>query len=164
MKTLIVVRHAKSSWDFPDIEDSQRPLLDKGKKRTKKVLDHLIKLRFHKPDLIISSHAVRAYETARMVARGLEYPENHIVQSKTLYEGDKDLITEQLYGLDDDIMSVMVVGHNPALTYFVNQWLEEPIEWLPTSGIVVLKIPVNHWSEIDMHKASTFFKVFPKEL
>lgn len=164
MKTLIVVRHAKSSWEFPDIEDVQRTLLDKGKKRTKKVIDHLLKMRFHKPDLIVSSHAVRAYETARIMARGLEYPENQIIQSKTLYEGDKELITDQLFGLDDDITSVMIVGHNPALTYFVNQWLAEPIEWLPTSGVVILKIPVNRWSEIDLHKASTSFKVFPKEL
>lgn len=164
MKTLIIVRHAKSSWEFPDLVDSQRPLLDKGKKRTKKVIDHLMKMQFHKPDLIISSHAVRALETARMMARGFEYPENQIIQSKTVYEGDKDLITDQLYGLDDDIESVMIVGHNPALTSFVNQWLEKPIEWLPTSGVIVLRIPVKKWVDISLHKASSFLKVFPKEI
>ncbi|MGC8864718.1 MAG: SixA phosphatase family protein [Bacteroidales bacterium] len=164
MKTLIVVRHAKSSWEFPDLEDTQRPLLDKGKKRTQKVINHLIKSRFRRPDLIFSSHAVRALETARMFARAFEYPENQIIQSKTIYEGDKNMITDQFFGLDEEIKSVMIVGHNPTLTYFVNQWLSDPIEWIPTSGVVVLRIPAKNWQEIHLFKASSFIKIFPKEI
>ena len=67
MKTLYIVRHAKSSWDHPGLGDDQRPLLEKGKKRTKYVVDYFLENNC-RPDLIISSHAVRAFETAKIIA------------------------------------------------------------------------------------------------
>ncbi|HQQ12358.1 MAG TPA: histidine phosphatase family protein, partial [Bacteroidales bacterium] len=70
MKTLYIVRHAKSSWDFPEVSDHDRPLLEKGKKRTRKIIDFLQKKKV-KPDLIISSSALRARETAGYLAVGL---------------------------------------------------------------------------------------------
>ncbi len=77
MKTLYIVRHAKSSWDHPGLGDDQRPLLEKGKKRTKYVVDYFLENNIN-PDLIISSHAVRAFETAKIIATSLDYPENKI--------------------------------------------------------------------------------------
>jgi len=76
MKTLIVARHAKSSWDFPQLKDEDRPLLSKGKKRISKIILSLQKEKIARPGLIISSHAVRAFETSRIFASFFQYP-NH---------------------------------------------------------------------------------------
>lgn len=164
MKTLIIVRHAKSSWEFPELSDDQRPLLEKGKKRTRKVINHLNKAPFDRPDLIISSHAVRALETARIFAHALGVRPDEIQVSKTLYHGDAEMILDQLYGINDEIQSVMLVGHNPTLTSFANLFLPKPIEWIPTSGVVILKIPVGEWTEVGVSKATHSQKIFPKEL
>ena len=77
MKTLYIVRHAKSSWDQAGLADHQRPLLEKGKKRTKRIIDYLLENNI-KADLIISSHAVRALETARIIGYALNYPVDEI--------------------------------------------------------------------------------------
>ena len=75
MKTLYLVRHAKSSWEEPGVSDADRPLIPKGLKKTQLIVDFLLK-RETKIDLMISSPAVRAYETAKLVAAGLDYPLN----------------------------------------------------------------------------------------
>lgn len=163
MKTLIVARHAKSSWEFPQLNDEDRPLLNKGKKRTHKVIQALQDKDFTKPQLIISSHAVRAFETARMFASFLHYPENQIQISQTIYYGNKDHITDLFYSLDDDIECVMIVGHNPNILAFVNQFLTEPLDSLPTSGVVILELPIDKWTQLAESKAIKMMKIFPKE-
>jgi phosphohistidine phosphatase len=164
MKTIIAVRHAKSSWDFPDLSDDQRPLLEKGKKRTRKVIEYLLKKKFPLPELIISSHAVRAVETARIFAHALKYPGDKIQISRSIYHGNKDLITDQLYGIDDDINCVMLVGHNPTLTAFANQFLDDPIDWIPTSGVVILQIDTGKWTEAGLRRAIRSERIFPREI
>lgn len=163
MKTVYIVRHAKSSWDSQDISDEKRPLLEKGKKRTKKVIDY-----FHENqitvDYIISSHAVRALETARIMALGLKYPADQIKVDSSLYYATGDSIIDQFYDLPERYDSVMIVGHNPALTDFVNLFLKEPIENLPTSGVVSLTFKTNRWEELPLAGRTTNFVLFPKEI
>jgi phosphohistidine phosphatase len=163
MKTVYIVRHAKSSWDSPDISDEKRPLLEKGKKRTKKVIDY-----FHEKqitvDYIISSHAVRALETARIMALGLKYPADRIKVDSSLYYATGDSIIDQFYDLPERYDSVMIVGHNPALTDFVNLFLREPIENLPTSGVVSLTFKTNRWEDLPLAGRTTNFLLFPKEI
>ena len=95
MKTLYIARHAKSSWDHPGLEDHQRPLMLKGEEKTRFVVDHLLKDDFH-VDLILSSHAVRAHETAKIIARAIHYPEEKIVISENLYFGYPDSFFDYL--------------------------------------------------------------------
>ncbi|HNQ59318.1 MAG TPA: histidine phosphatase family protein [Bacteroidales bacterium] len=163
MKTLIVARHAKSSWDFPQLKDEDRPLLSKGKKRISKIILSLQKEKIARPGLIISSHAVRAFETSRIFASFFQYPENQIQVSQTVYYGNKDHITDLFYSIDDDIDSVMIVGHNPNILAFINQFLLDPLDGLPTSGVVILELPIESWTELAGAKASTIQKIFPWE-
>jgi phosphohistidine phosphatase len=163
MKTLFIVRHAKSSWDITDIPDEKRPLLEKGKKRTKKVIDHLLEQKI-RVDYIISSHAVRALETAKIMAHALHYPEVRIKIDPHLYFADGNGILDQFFDLPDRYENVMLVGHNPALSDFVNRYLPEPIDHLPTSGIASISFKTDKWEAVPASEYTVNFVLFPKEL
>lgn len=146
-----------------DIPDEQRPLLEKGKKRTKKVIDYLLENHI-KVDYIISSHAVRAQETAKILAHALKYPIENIKIDSQIYHADGDAILNQFYDLPDRFDSVMIVGHNPSLTDFVNLFLKSPIDNLPTSGVVSFSFDTDHWEKVPAASQRTNFILFPKEL
>lgn len=163
MKTIYIVRHAKSSWDEIDRPDETRPLVEKGRKRTEKIIDYLIKHKVH-VDYILASHAVRAYETAKILAHGLNYPIEEIKTDPHLYFADGDGILSRFYDLPDSIDSVMIAGHNPAMTDFANFFLDKPLESLPTSGVVSISFDTGKWNEIPLAKRTLNFILFPKEL
>jgi phosphohistidine phosphatase len=163
MKTIYIVRHAKSSWNMIDIPDEQRPLLEKGRKRTWKVIDYLHENHI-KVDHIISSHAVRALETAKMLADGLKFPVENIKLDPHIYHADDESILTQLNDLPVHFNSVMIVGHNPSLTDFVNIFLKSPIENLPTSGVVSLTFETDNWKKLATAGRKTNFILFPKEM
>lgn len=163
MKTLYIVRHAKSSWDHPGLGDHERPLLEKGKKRTKYVVDYLLDKGI-KPDMIISSHAVRAHETAKIIATGVHYPDKNIVVSRNLYFGYSDNVYDIFYDLSDEVNSLMIVGHNPTFTTFANNFLDQKIDNLPTSGIVGIAFDMKSWSEIHQAASTVQFVISPRML
>lgn len=162
MKTLYIVRHAKSSWEY-NVPDDERPLLQKGIKRTNKIAAYLQKKNI-KPDLIISSHAVRALDTAKIIAEAIGYPEEKISVSSQVYHGGTDQLYDELFKLPDDIQSVMLFGHNPTFTSFANHFLNKKIEWLPTSAVVSIAFKTDTWVKIPMCKWSTKFVITPREL
>ena len=164
MKTIYLVRHAKSSWDFVELPDDQWPLLEVGKKRTRKVINALLEKKITVPQLIISSHAIRAYETAKLFARALDYSSEQIQISRQVYFGDAEQLFDQFYGLDDSINSVMLVGHNPTLTQFVNLFAGNPIDNLPTSGVVGILFQTDKWTEISFAAAKRSLTIFPKKI
>jgi phosphohistidine phosphatase len=163
MKTIYIVRHAKSSWDNPGVDDHDRPLAASGVKKTKLIIDFLKKNNVL-PDLMMSSTAERAKKTAFMIANGLGYPIEEVLVDRKLYHASPDNILDELYIQPDSINSVMIFGHNPTLTYFVNQFIDPPIINLPTSGVVVIEFATEKWSEIGSAKYRTLFTVFPKML
>lgn len=163
MKTLYIVRHAKSSWDHQGVEDYQRPLLEKGKKRTKYVIDYLIKKKV-KVDLIISSHATRAHETAKIIAGAINYPDNEIMISQNIYFGYTESLFDFFYDLSSDVNSLMLVGHNPMFTSFANYFLDNKIDNLPTSGIVCIDFETDNWSNILDVSRKARFVISPKIL
>jgi phosphohistidine phosphatase len=161
MKTLYLVRHAKSSWIMPFMEDMDRPLLEKGLKRTRLMIDFLRK-HHAKVDLILCSPAVRAYETAKLFAWALEIPKEALRQEKGIYAADADRLGNQFFDLPVSVNSLMLVGHNPGLTDFANQFLNPKIELLPTSGMVGLEFDTDKWEEIMNCKVKKLFVVSPK--
>ena len=163
MKTVYIVRHAKSSWDEPGVDDHGRPLLAAGIKKTKLVIDFL-KNKNVMPDLMITSSALRAKDTAFLIANGLGYTHSDIIVDEKMYHASPDSIMDELYALDDEINSVMIFGHNPTLTYFVNQFIEPTIVNLPTSGVAAFEFVTDKWAEIGAAKCRTLFTVFPKML
>jgi phosphohistidine phosphatase len=163
MKTLYIVRHAKSSWSHPDLPDHDRPLLEKGKKRTRKIINFM-KEEGVKIDFIISSSATRASETALYFAKGLNYDPREIKADPALYHANAEEIFNQFNDLSDKYSNVMIVGHNPALTNFVNCFIQPPIDWLPTSGVISIQFQMDKWEEIRKSKFKVEFVIFPKLL
>lgn len=163
MKSLYIARHAKSSWDHPGLEDYQRPLSEQGKKRSRYIVDYL-QQHDVKIDIIMSSHAERARETAKIIARAINYPEQNIVISKNIYFGNADTMFNYFYDLSEDVQSLMFVGHNPTFTYFANHFLSKKLDNLPTSGIVCIEFETDKWEEINDSKRRTKFVISPKSL
>lgn len=163
MKTLFVVRHAKSSWEDPTLTDHERPLIQKGIKKTIKIA-RFLKQNIKCPDLLLSSSAVRAYETAEIIARELNFSIDKIAKTNTLYHADSEDVFAELFGISNAIDSLMIFGHNPGLTYFVNHFINPTIENLPTSGVVNIKFITDKWEEISDAKFHVNFVMFPKML
>lgn len=163
MKTLYVIRHAKSSWADMSLPDHDRPLLPAGMRKTQRIVGFL-KSKKIKPDLMLSSTAVRALETAKLIAEGIGYSPDQIKTDSNMYHASSGTIFNELYGLSNDIESVMIFGHNPTFTYFVNKFIDPPIDNLPTSGFVGIEFDTNNWEEINEADYRVRFVVFPRML
>src|SRR5271157_4582531 len=114
MKTLFLIRHAKSSWDDTALPDKDRPLGDRGRRDAPKMGKRLAK-RDVKPDLILSSPARRALKTAEIIAKKLDYKLGRILVVDCMYPGGADSLLRVINELDDGLQCVMLFGHNPGL-------------------------------------------------
>lgn len=163
IKTVTIMRHAKSSWEDSSAGDHERGLLDKGILRTKKVGEFMIDNKII-PQLLISSTAKRAVETAKIIANSISYEEDKIVLSNKLYLSYTDDVFDELFEIDNSIDSVMVFGHNPCLTDLVNMFLKKQIDNLPTSGMAVIEFRTDKWEEIPNSKFLLKHLIFPSKL
>lgn len=163
MKTLYIVRHAKSSWEHPELPDDQRPLLEKGKKRTKRVIDYLLE-KNTVVDYIISSPAVRAFETAGIIGKALKHQEEEIQKDSLLYSADADRLHNLFFDLPSGVDSLMIFGHNPTLTNFANDFIVPKIENIPTSGVVCIDFDIKNWEDISSFKSTLRFFITPRML
>ena len=163
MKTLYLVRHAKSSWEEPGLPDFDRPLMRKGIKKTELIVDFLQK-RKTTIDLIVSSPAVRAYETVKIIARGLHYPVNDIKTDRKIYDGYNDRILDIIYGTSNEFNSLMISGHNPGITNLANLFLHPCIDDMPTSCVVCISFKTDRWEDIPSNEAVREFIVTPRML
>lgn len=163
MKTLCIVRHAKSDWKQTGQKDTERGLLPRGVEKTKLILTFL-RSKGIKPDLILSSHAVRAKETARLLADGLDYPEKKIKIDKCIYASHEEIILDLLTETDDSVDTLIIVGHNPEFTNLSNLFIDNPIEYLPTSGVVSVSFKTKHWEDIGKTPGIFNFFIYPKAL
>ena len=162
-KTVYIMRHGKSSWEDFSVDDHNRVLLEEGIKKTNKVANYLKSMNV-KPNLILSSTAVRALETSKLVASKLGYTEEEIKTSKKIYHAVAEDIFDELYGLDNSIDSVMIFGHNPTFTDFINLFNKPEIYNLPTSGVAAISFKTDKWEEIANSNFKVEFVVTPKIL
>lgn len=145
MKTLLLMRHAKSSWKDPDLTDHDRPLKKRGRKDAKRMAK-VIEANDLYPNLILSSSAARAVETVEVIVDALGY-ENEIIYSDALYMGEPSDFIEALKTLDSDIEKVMIVAHNPGLEAYL-QIIDGEIEAMPTAALGYLVLSLDDWREI----------------
>ncbi len=162
MKRLYLVRHAKSSWDFPELPDFERPLNDRGR-RDAPYMGKVLKDLKVNPDKIISSPVVRAYVTARTIASQIEYPLEQIETSEKIYENDAGELIDLIQSTDDDLGSLMMFGHNPALTLLNNYLSDKSLDNIPTCAIVCLDFKVQSWKEVQTDKGEFVFFEYPKK-
>jgi phosphohistidine phosphatase len=161
MKTLYIVRHAKSDWEIEGIADYERPLSGKGIKDA----HHKTALLTEKEkgvDLIISSHAFRALNTAVIFAKLLDLPFNKISISEAIYGSDEMELLKLIQKIDDKYSSVMLFGHNPEFTELSRLIALSEFEKIPTSGIVCIECDVQSWKNIAPGKGNVRFYDFSK--
>lgn len=160
MKELILVRHAKSSWEY-DVKDADRPLGERG------ISDaHLIAEAMQKHvtgvHAFFSSPANRALHTCMILMRELKLPLESLQIVKELYDFSGEGVSNHIRNMDDTFEKVMLFGHNNAMTHIANKWGSKYLENVPTCGVVLLHFPVKSWQEISY--GTTQKTIFPKHL
>ena len=146
MKTLFLVRHAKSSRDDPSLSDRDRPLDERGKQDGPQMGKRLAK-RDVKPDLLLSSPALRALTTAHLIAEEVGYKRKAIVVDDRLYASSADDLLAVIRALDKKLNRVMLFGHNPEFTDLAHRLSSEIID-MPTSAVVEFNFDTKAWSEV----------------
>jgi phosphohistidine phosphatase len=162
MKTLYLVRHAKSSWKYPNLDDFERPLNKRGCKNAPFMGRILKKLKVA-PDLIMSSPANRAAMTARIIAAKINYPLEKIRYSEAIYEFSEDALIHVIKQIDDGVNKAMVVGHNPATNGVANYIADRPVSNIPTCGVFCVELDISSWTKISEHCGKLKFFEFPKK-
>jgi len=157
MKTLYLVRHAKSSWKDASLDDFDRPLNKRGKHNAPFMAQKLANMGI-KPDIILSSPAKRARKTAKAFSKTLDAP---LVFDERLYEAGLRAFEETVLNAFQTYDSVMLVSHNPGLTMFNDDISDRPIFNIPTTGIVAIDFKTQN--DIDALKGHQRFFLFPKQ-
>lgn len=163
MKTLIIIRHGKSSWAYPDLEDFYRPLKPRGINDAFAIGEELVNRDIF-PDLILSSPAIRAMNTAIIIARKLDFPLQRIRANQSIYEASTYHLINLISNVEDSNDTLMVFGHNPSFTSLVNQLQDKPLYNLPTCGVFAIELPIDSWTEIGKATGKKVLSIFPKEL
>ncbi|NBC81914.1 MAG: histidine phosphatase family protein [Bacteroidetes bacterium] len=146
-KILHIVRHGKSTWDYEEVVDIDRPLKERGINDAHKMAERL-KQAYAKPQWIITSPASRALHTAAIFARELEISFDNIRIKPIIYNAGEEDIFKLIYDTDNAINHMILFGHNPTFTVFANLFYPEYIHNMPTSGIVSLTFETDKWKTI----------------
>jgi phosphohistidine phosphatase len=162
MKTLTLLRHAKSSWKNPGLIDHDRPLNKRGK-RDVPLMGERIQMAGIRPSLILSSTAVRAWRTAKGIAKEISYPREFLQREQRLYHAGVNRILDVLAQQDDAFNSIMIVGHNPGLTDFANYLVPDVTSNIPTCGFVSVTIDAEDWNLKGDHKVELAAYDYPKK-
>lgn len=163
MKTLYLVRHAKSSWDDPFQDDFDRPLNDRGRRDAPRMAKRLKEREIY-PDLLISSPAQRALSTCMLMAETAGYPATNIQTDRRLYHASDEQILKIVHEIHNNNDSVVLFSHNPGLTEFANRLVAEPItDNIPTCGVVCVELPVASWKDITWGQGALCFFDYPKK-
>lgn len=161
MKDLIVIRHGKSSWDDPGLDDHERPLAKRGREAAP-AMGQRLRARGTLPERLVTSDAVRARDTAAAVAEAAGLETGAVLLEPRLYTGDAGGVLEVVRRLDDGYGCVAIVGHNPALHAFVHTVSDLRLDKLPTAAVVHLRFPIAAWREIGPGAAEVIDYDYPK--
>jgi len=162
MKTLLLIRHAKSDWKYEFLNDIDRPLNERGF-RDAYTQSKWLASQPYQFQLMISSPAIRAISTALIFARNLNYNEQDIQIKHGIYDATTDDFLNNIHSLPDTIDTALFFGHNPTITNLFNLLSRDiSIDNIPTCGITILKFDVDQWKKIgEVHSSKTEYK-FPK--
>lgn len=163
-RRLFMIRHAKSSWKNPLQSDFERPLNDRGENDAPNMGKRLKSMGIETPNLIISSTAKRAAQTAKKIAKQIGYNKDDIKWVEKLYHCIPAVFEEVLYELDDDVKSVFMVGHNPGITDFANELSSTFVtNNMPTCAVVGAEFKLKQWSEFSRVDKKIIMFEYPKK-
>ena len=143
-RKLYIIRHGKSSWDHVDLDDIDRPLAERGTRNAGEMAQRLKELNLV-PGLIFSSPAARALGTARIMAGIWDLDPGSLQIHEELYMAYVSEIAEVVGSVPAEADSLAIFGHNPSFTLYANTFLDEPLDNLPTAGVVVVTLESDSW-------------------
>lgn len=161
MKTVLVVRHAKSSWADLDLADHKRPLNGRGKRDA----PYMASVAFQKEqsiDLLVASPAKRAYGTAKYFRKVFGLKKEDLWKDQRLYLASPDEMLNVIQEIPDEYQKIAIFGHNPGTTQLVNLIGEANIENVPTCGVVKIVFEVQHWYDVQPSNAKLVDFYYPK--
>ena len=161
IKTLYLIRHAKSDWKDPTTSDFERGLTKRGCKDLN-MMGSYLKLRGIVPDLVIASCSLRTQITADAIADNIGF-EGQRDYLQELYLTSPETLKETLMLQENTFDTIMVVGHNPQMTDVVNMVVDEHITKMPTLGIVAINFDIDEWSQLEDTQGKIDFFIFPKQ-
>jgi phosphohistidine phosphatase len=162
-KQLLLLRHAKSSWDDAELEDQDRPLAPRGRRAAAKIATYLRREGIE-PDLVLCSPATRARQTFELLGLG---PEVEVLFEDGLYGASAGELLARLRQLDDTTGSVLVIGHNPGIEDLAATLVgggDEPAQKFPTAALADLRAPIAGWGELRPGVARRHAFVLPRTL
>jgi phosphohistidine phosphatase len=161
MKQLILIRHAKSSWDDPSLSDSDRPLNDRGKKDAPEMAKRLS----HKEieiDAFVSSPAKRARQTCKYFTKEFDIKKKKVLLDPALYEATEGNFYDVVKGFKDKWDSVAIVSHNPGISSFANSLTKTKVDDMPTCAVFAIRIEAKKWKDFREAKKEFWFFDYPK--
>lgn len=161
MKTLVLIRHAKSSWDDISLADIERALNDRGKNDAKMMAERLHKKDLM-PDIFVSSPAKRARKTAKYFLKEFDFDKDNVSIAAQLYEASVKDFYSVIEQIPDTWNTAFLFSHNPGITDFVNDLGCLPVDNMPTCGVFAVELETDRWNEIQMVAKSFLFFDFPK--
>ena len=162
MKSLLIIRHAKSSWDSDILSDFDRPLNERGKIEAPIMAEKLVNKGL-KIDHFISSPAKRAKKTAKLFAKKFAVPEEDIEFIPALYHATPQIFFQVASTLKDSFDSVAIFSHNPGITEFANLLSSTQIDNMPTCSVFAVNADISSWKEFATAKKEFLFFYYPKE-
>lgn len=163
MKILLLVRHAKSSWENFSVTDEERPLNDRGKKNAPEMAKRLLKKKIG-IDAFLSSPAKRARTTAEYFAEVYGVQKKQILLFPELYLAGHDAFVKVIREAPEKADSIAVFSHNNGITEFANRLSEARIDNMPTCAVFAVKCPIRHWIDFQPEGNDYYFFDFPKSL
>ena len=162
MKKLFLLRHAKSSWSNPELDDFERPLNKRGHRDIPVMAKTITELKIN-PDFILSSPALRAAYTARNIAQMTGVPEELLQYHNLIYDASTSVLLNIVRNIDDKINCLLLVGHNPGLTSLANYLSDKRVENIPTCGLYGMELNILTWQKTSEKSAEYLLFEYPKK-
>ena len=162
-KTVVLIRHAKSSWNHPELSDFERPLNGRGK-RDSPYMGQKLNSRGIVFDQMFSSPSQRTTQTARNICNEIAFDFDAIEFENAIYHGGTDDLIDIIQGADETSQTIAIYAHNPGITYLANYLQkDEYIANIPTCGIVSIEFALDNWLDIGDGKGNLNFFDYPKK-
>ncbi len=164
MKSLLLIRHAKSSWNDLTQKDFDRPLNARGKKDASAMAKRVRKEWNVSLDAIVASPSKRTIETAGFFAEEFAVRKKHIIQVPALYEPTIAIFYETIRNFNEDFKTIALFSHDNGITYFVNELTNVHVDDMPTCGVFALRILTEHWKDFPEADKEFWFFDYPKNI
>ena len=161
MKSILFIRHAKSSWESAGMRDFDRPLNERGHRDAPMMAQRMLEKKIP-IELFVSSPAVRALTTAKYFHDAYGAKKSRLVQVPSLYHASIESFYEVIAGLDDEYRYAALYSHNPGITYMVNSFRVAKVDDMPTCGVFGIHVETEHWKDFEQAEKSFWLFDYPK--